>query len=246
MFQVTIEDLILREALQNYKRLTGKAIKDVLIEQAKLLAQRLMKLTFPYSKAQGNKRVQIDIGRVYLRNQWFEETFTFKNQRMQDRVKNLVLAKNVADLEIIFNNSPKLRQLHIEPFDPARHAAARRNGRVNYPRPWSFPLTEQNKVNQYITAKTKQVGYAKSGWAKCVSLLGGSIPGWLNKDAGAIVNESDAAEKPYITLINTVDYFEKLDSKGNIVNRALEGRAIDMIKAAESALKRAAAQAKLD
>jgi len=245
-FFLSVEDLEFRRKIQEYQELTGKSIGEVLREQAKQLAKRLQDNTYPKSASQGKKRVSIDIGKVFLTNEWFEETFAFKNEKLGERVKDLVRAKNQGDLEPIFQNSTRLRKLHIEPFDANRHREARKDGRVSYKQPYSFPLTDQSKVKQYIAKEKKNVGTAKAGWARCNQLLGGTIPSWLTKDGtGEIDDQSAREDKPYITLTNKVSYFEALDRKGSIVSRSLSGRADTMIKAAKRALERAAKEAGL-
>jgi hypothetical protein len=104
---ISVEDLEFRRKLQRFQELTGKSLGDVLREQAKLLAERLMRLTYPKSASQGKKRVAIDIGRVYLQNEWFENIFQFTNQSLQTRITNLVRGRQQADLEAIFRNSPR-------------------------------------------------------------------------------------------------------------------------------------------
>lgn len=241
-----IDEANFTKAIQEYVKLTNLEISDVLRQQGKFLAERLMKLTYPFGASQGKKRVAIDIGKVFLANEWFEDKFQFRNQKLNERVQNLVRRKEQADLEVIFNNSSRLRQLHIEPFDAARHKAARKNGgRVSYKNPFSFPLTEQSKVKKYAAEEKKNVGMAKSGWGYCWQLLGGSPPGWLKRAVGTVEDNSKAVDSPYIILTNNVSYFYDLDRKSDIVGRAMAGRQTDMIKSAKYALERAARAAGL-
>ena len=244
-FFCSVDDLEFRRKIQQYQRLTGKAIGDVLKEQAKLLAQRLMSFTYPKSASQGKKRVAIDIGRVYLQNEWFTEIFKFTNQKLQDRILKLVWARNESDLFQIFLHSPKLSRLHIEPFNPNRHEQARKNGRVNYPQPFSFPLNDQQKVKSYASQEKKKVGLAKSGWGVCFKLLGGSPPAWLSRSVGSVEDKSDSQSNPYIKLTNHVSYFGRLNQKADIVVRAMAGRGNSMILSAKRQLRQAAQDAGL-
>jgi hypothetical protein len=247
MFKVEIATATFSQKLREYQRLTGKALSDVLKEQAALLAQRLVKLTFPASASEGKRRVVIDINRVYLRNEWFAETFSFTKQKLGDRIKALVRAKDTSALEKIFENSKRLQRVHIEAFDPSRHARLRRRGRVLVHDPLSFPLADQSKVNALIAEKKRGVGTSKAGWAACAALLGKTQPGWLNKSGtGSITDASDAPSHPHIILTNKVPWFSELDSRANIVARALEGRADTMVKSAERQLALAAKAAGFD
>jgi len=240
MISVEVQTQAVSEALLRYQAYTGKELGTVVKEQAKLLANRLIDLTPPKNKAQGTKRVDIDIGRVYLRNEWFENIFSFTNQRLGDRIKDEMRKGADDTLRQIFLHSQKLNRLHLEGFDPAKHKAARNTaGRVNYKYPYSYPVSQQEQIRAYIDRRKKNVGIAKSGWAACYRALGGSSPAWLSHDGGSVEDESQAAEHPYVVLTNRVAYFAGLDSKQNIVARALEGRARDMIKGAQKAVERA-------
>jgi hypothetical protein len=242
-FSARVETAVFTQKIQEYQRLTGKAMGEVVREQARLLADSLTKLTYPASASVGKKRVEIDINRVYLKNSWFEDKFQFRNKKLGERVIDAVRSRNEANVETIFSKSAKLRLIRVEPFDKGTHARLRRNGRIRVPDPRSMPLTQQGKVAALVNEKKKQVGTAKAGWAQCAAALGKSVPGWLAKaGTGAIIDNSTGAD-PSITLINKVGYFSRLNDKANIVSRAMQGRARIMIKSAEKQLALAAKQA---
>lgn len=245
MITIRIEQAVFTSKIQQYQKLTGKKIGDVVREQAKLVAQELTKLTYPASASVGKRRVDIDVNRVYLKNSWFEEKFQFKNKKLGERVIDAVRSKNTSAVETIFSKSAKLRLIRVEPFDKGTHARLRRNGRILVPNPRSMPLQQQGQVKAFLNEKKKQVGTAKSGWAQCAALLGKSAPGWLNKSGTGAIKDNSHSENPSITLTNKVSYFSRLNEKANIVSRALAGRAKIMIKSAERQLELAAKQAGL-
>lgn len=246
MLSGRVEMAVFTQKIQEYQRLTGKAMGTVVKEQARPLAERLTKFTFPTNKAQGRKRVAIDIGRVYLGSKWFEEVFQFQNQKLGQRVQNLVRAKDESALTQIFQRSSRLNRIHIEAFDRNRHQTLRRNGRVLVPNPYSFPLAQQSQVNKLVKEKQANVGLAKRGWANCVNQLGKSVPSWLAKSgAGQVADNSGDSTNPHVILANKVGFFSAMDERSNIVSRALEGRGRDMIKSAEKQLKDAAKKAGL-
>jgi len=247
MLSLRIETAEFISKLQTYKELTGKAMGEVILEQGRLLAIRLTQLTFPKTASVGKRRVAIDVGKVYLQSKWFTDIFSFRNTKYGERLQNAVRSRDAGAVTDIFQNSPKLNLIRVEPFDASRHARLRRDGRIKIPNPNSFPVADQSKVRAYEGRRKKNVGTAKSGWAACASALGRNQPSWLNRSGtGKVENHSADTEKPYIVLTNTVSYFSALDSKAHIVSRALEGRGNDMIKSAKLALKRAAKQANLD
>jgi hypothetical protein len=232
-------------AIKAFAEKTGRALSSVVKEQAILLAQRLAKLTYPASASQGKTRVAIDIGRVYVRNQWFEETFQFTKKSLQERISNLVRQKDEGALRAIFQNTSRLQLVRLEPFDASLHARMRKDGRVKVPEPRSFPVAQESQVKSLIREKQKNVGMAKSGWAQCASGLGKSIPAWLTKTGTGRVTDNTADKNPTVTLKNVVPYFGRLDQKASIVARAMEGRARAMAKSAEKAIELAKHQSGL-
>lgn len=236
-----VDTTIFNEKLREYRRLTGKSWQVVVKQQAKLVAQRLMQLTFPSKKADGSKRVAIDIGRVYLTNEWFEDKFQFRNEHLGKRIQTAVRAGDSNTLQTIFANSAKLNRLHIEPFDAQKHKTARRNGRVGFPSPFSYPLTQQGAIKKLVTQKKKNVGMARSGWGDCLQQLGGKPPKWSAMSGnGTVEDGSQQEDNPYVIMTNTVPYFAAMDGKSNIVSRALAGRTRDMLAEAEKSLQQAA------
>jgi hypothetical protein len=67
----------------------------------------------------------------------------------------------------------------------------------------------------------------------------------LNKPSTGGATDSSDSDNPEVILVNRVSYFAALDGKANIVARALEGRAADIIKSAENQLRLAAKSAGL-
>jgi hypothetical protein len=237
---VEVDSTQFNRKIAEYIRLTGKSLAVAIREQAALLAQALTKLTYPASAAQGKRRVEIDVNKVFLKPSWFEDKFQFRNKKLGDRVKGAIRAKDEADLKGIFSHSGKLSLIRVEPFSPANHAKLRRNGRVLVPDPRSFPVREASKVKSYIAERKKNVGTAKAGWAQTASKLGKSQPAWLSKPGvGEVSDKSEQENHPHVTLTNRVGYFAQLDSKAGIVGRALIGRGKAMIASAKKQLAEA-------
>jgi hypothetical protein len=246
MISLTVSTRTFTEKLRKYAELTGKSLRAVVKEQALLLAQKLVKLTYPASASQGKNAVSRDIGRVYVKNEWFENVFSFRNKALGDRIKSLVYAKDEGGLRDIFQRSSRLDLIRIEPFDASLHERMRRNGRVVVPNPRSFPVSQQAGVKALVRKKQRNVGIAKAGWAVAVQLLGKGVPAWLNKSGGGTVSDHSAEpHSPFVTLTNRVPWFAALDAKANIVSRALDGRASAMISSAKRQLDRAAKEAGL-
>lgn len=249
--QVAIDYADFSNSLNYFQRQTQKGMGEVIKQQAILLAKRIVDFTYPVkSKGSsalntGKNAVERDIKRVYLRNDWWEDKFNFKNQKIDERIKKLVKSKKGYDLDAIFKNSNRLSKIHIETFDESKHKFARREGKVNYHHPYSYPLYEQTKINKYVADKKKEVGTAKSGFGHCIALLGGNPAAWINKPLGKVEDQSGLTENPYIIMTNQVSFFGAMDSKYNIISRALQTRSRDMVKNADTIVRKAAREAGL-
>jgi hypothetical protein len=191
-----------------------------------LMAESLVKHTPPKNSSEGKGAVERDINKVWQKNEWFTEQFSFVNEKLDKRVKDAVRAKDTFTLEGIFRRSPRLRKLQIEPFRKDRHQRNDR-GRVRAREANFFPVADQSQTKKYLAEEKKHVGKAKSGWAPALSALGGKVPSWVNKGGGngSIKDNSRATKNPSITLINSVPYIAGLNSRLNIVGRSIAGRA---------------------
>lgn len=228
--EINVNDREFQLALYKYKETTGKGWQEVVKDQARLLAKRLCDLTPPYSKSTALKAVAIDIGRVYLINSWFEEKFYFKNAKLGERIKTLIKSKNTTGLDEIFEHSSRLKKIHIEAFNPDKLKLARKNGRVNYKHPYSYPMAEQGGIKRLIAEKQRNIATAKSGWGVLYKQLGGNPAAWYSKPVGILVDASYKPDNPFIILKNDVSYFKKLNDKLNITSKALLGRTEDIRK----------------
>ena len=229
--QIEINDSEFQLALHKFQQTTEASWQEVVQYQAKQLAKRLTDLTPPYSKSTALKAVAIDIGKVFLVNAWFEDKFAFTNEQLSERVKKYVKAQKTDALDIIFKRSPNLRKIHIEPFDASKLKGSRKNGRVTYKQPFSYPLSEQQKIKAFLKERQLNIATAKSGWGVCWKKLGGNPAAWMAKPVG-IVDDSKLHDRanPMLTITNDVSYFKKLNDRLNITAKALNGRTEDIRK----------------
>jgi hypothetical protein len=232
---IEVDTTEFKQNVRKYAVAVGKDIDDAVKEEAKLTCQRIMQFTPPKNQAQGRRRVKSDIERVYLTPSWFEDTYQFSSERLGERVKSLVRGKQDVALDAIFENSPKLRRIHIESFSAATHKKFRRNGRVGKGvAPFSFPLQQQSQVKSYSDKKQKNVGLVKSGWGACLVRLGGSVAGWLSKRSS---NGSVEYQPDGIVMTNKVGIASQVDGRGQFARKALIGRQRDLQKKIDAAIK---------
>jgi len=212
-----------KTSLRRYAVIANKSINTAVKEEAKMIAERLTRATPPKTLKKGKDIVERDISKVYLLSKWFTEIFSFKSSKLAELVKKAVRAANTAELNHIFEHSTKLKRIHIEAFTPSTLQRFRKNGRVpKKVAPFSYPLQQQSTVKDFIKAKQKYVGLMKSAWARCLLLLGGNVPAWLNKNSNGRVIINDAENS--VTLINNVRYAGSLDAKGGYSSFVLGNR----------------------
>lgn len=220
--------------LRRYAVIAGKSIWSAVKEEALDISKRLTSITPPKSAKQGKKRIESDIKRVYLMNEWFLEKFQFKSTALGEKVKSAVRLADKGSLEEVFNRSAKFSRIHIENFNESIHKRFRRNGRVaKGVAPFSYPLSDQTKVTNFIKEKSKRAGLVKSGWAACVKALGGSVAKWTDKGSasGSVIQNE---KEKYIILTNNIQY---ASSFINAYRAVLRGRSKELAKKTEKALK---------
>lgn len=235
MFAIEVNTTVFNTKLRRYAAVSGKSIQDAIREEAKIIAQRLVAITPPKTQAQGKRRVKGDLARVYLTSKWFTEIFKFRDQVYEDRVKENIYALNFEALRAQFYRSAKLSRIHLEGFNEGIHRRFRINGRVGRGvAPWSFPLCDEEQRKAYETKKAKMVGYAKSGWAYCVNVLGGSVAGWLSKGANGKVTIAPDC----VTITNSTKTILELDTKGRFSQTVIQGRESGLAKKIQNVLER--------
>lgn len=229
------------KALNAFAEKMQRDLGGVVKDEARLLAERLRRLTPPSTQAQGKKRVETDIRRTFQQNDWFESTFQFRNPKLQARVVDAVREQDAQALETVFNRSAQLRRMQVEDFNPQTHEQGRDSrGRVRYKSPVSFPVRTQGEVEAHIKRKQAAVGSVKGGWGRCVAQLGGKTPSWLNRGSGSVRDNSSDKGSPNVVLTNSAPTAAALMARTGAVERALAGRAREMAKKADKAIADAA------
>ena len=237
MFQVICSTKIFQSSLRKYAAISGKDIFDAIKDEARLIAQRIMKVTPPKTQAKGKKKIGDDIKRVYLTNEWFLEKFEFNKLTLGDRVKELIRGTNESALKKIVANSPKMDRIFIESFNPSTLERFRHNGKV--PKgvaPYSYPVSNQSGILNLIAKKQLSNGMAKAGWGACIKKLGGTVAGWLGKgDKGEVIIDEVGQS---VTIINKVEYAANLDARGNFSNMVCRGRDKELATKIDITLKK--------
>lgn len=238
--EVTVETEKFSAAMRYFAAKLNRGVGETVKEQSRLLAENLRKLTPPANAKQGKNRVEADIKKVYLANEWFEQKFAFRNIKLKERIVDLIQKKDSRELNLLFFRSVALSRLEVEQFNRQRHERGRDSrGRVKYRQPVSFPVSGQGDVAAYTKQRQKAVGLVKGGWGQAVADLGGKSPAWLRRSTGGARDYSSYAGNPHVILFNRAPYAAALSQRMNIVSRALAGRAKAMTKSADKQIAEA-------
>jgi len=169
--------------LENSLYLLGKVSRSapgiVIKEEAKFVAQGIMKLTPPNSLAQGRKRVRGDLSRIVFPLDAAKITWK--------PLKEAVEKKDVAKIAALVANSTKFQLKRDFTRDQGRmkeqHKKMRtRWGRINRGvRPVLVAL--MSDAAKYTRSVQKNVGWAKSAFASTIIAAGGHVPNWIAKFA---------------------------------------------------------------
>lgn len=106
-------------------------------------------------------------------------------------------------------------------------------------------VTNPNALASYVKKKQAMIGLAKAGWASCAEQLGGAkavrskddgrvdLPKWVRRhlkssEAGSVADYSDAKDRPFIELKNTIRYIGQLISPMTI-RKTIDTQVLRMI-----------------
>jgi hypothetical protein len=259
--EVHVDITRFEEALVRYKVGTGKTWAEVILEQGRLMVQRVIALTPPRTRAVGRNAIARDVRRVFIDAEtarvriaavakWRERLlhdaelgdFRFRSASVQKAWE----ARDWATLEVIFARSDAKRFKVIEAPTNYLHQAARIRGRVPRGSRSKLVVPDARVLGRFVARLQQGVGITKAGWAAAMLKLGGKLPGWVSgqrKRFGGFNDQSSRLTDPSFTARNEAGPVADLDRELNLARTAIEGRARDMIRALEIRLEREAAKA---
>jgi len=239
------DDRILRRSIDKLKELTGKDNETVLKEVSLSIAKKAVAFTPPKNKKEGETTLRRDIDKLYIDSDrlisWAESK---GNVAVAKRINDVVKRQDYGALQSILRNSPHMSQVEVTEFTPALHAKNRDSrGRVNLRKPRYF-FTNEGAVMSYRKEEKKRVGYAKSSFAGWVRAFGGSVPQWIGRFANNTVDDNSArALLPNITMKSLVGYINSLADRNNVIQRAVDNGAKNIVTRAKYLLQKSKKQA---
>jgi hypothetical protein len=214
--------------LQRIRELAQKGLVDpgmgTLSVQGKLLLEHVMRLTPPRNLAQGKKRVQLDIEKIFRPL----DPSKFKNESISKLIRK-------GDPVAWNNFSRNLREgslrdsIAVVPTKAIHQQNRNKRGRA-FDRPRQNMVTlkpQQRTLKQIIMESQQNVGFAKAGWVRAYTeLRGDRTPEWVQRHfpGKGIWEDGRRAENPYIAAYNQTSWGKRSDEAERIMNNSIRAR----------------------
>ena len=229
VLQIKLDSHELTNSLEALAKFTDKGASQIFREEFVLLLKTLIKFTPPTKKSNALKSIDSDLRKLFRAAQKME----FREQWLQDLTK----ANKTNELAKALNRvDGKHRVFLAEAPSDARHKRNRnKRGRI-VKNPAVQVITKAADYNKFARKKKQTVGKAKAGWIPTSGVLSVKQPAWLTKQKSGKYTWVKTSTGLTQSITNTVNYISALDSKINIVDKALKIRE----KAIMTRLKKAA------
>lgn len=232
MITFKLREAQLSAQLRELARVTGKEALTIVLDEGRLLAQDLVRLTPPFSTAPstesfskqrqaGEKAVERDINRVFH----VVDLDKIHSPRVRARLEVLVRKRDLEGIKALLKACNIPAHEVLREVDPKLHAFNRdRRGRVQ--RSKRIWVLNGRSVNSYVRKIKSHVGQAKAGWAASAQALGVRLPAWITRhgSGGGSFKLDKKPGAPKITLRNDVPYIQASGGDLQIVERAMKNR----------------------
>ena len=213
--QIKIESRQFEAALRQLAATTGKSFRQVVDQNARLIAVNLAFQTQPFgnsiaSRKQGEAAIMRDIGKVYRpANKVFDELKGQSEDQAKGFYKAIKTGKFALAEDILRRSGIRDRNAEVGEFDAQWHQKSKnRRGRVARNR--TALITPDGKaIKDYAKEVQKRVGYAKAGWIAAGEQIGklSRVPKWLRKNASNGTGTRKGGESnPSVSLNNVTQY----------------------------------------
>jgi|GEM_PF-3941938 len=257
MAQVTYNEQEFRSEMGRIAALSGKALSQVIDEQASLFTRDATGFTPPFGNAPstesptkklriGRKAVQRDVDRAFSS---VRELRIFKTQReggggsrtgifeaaFIKSLQRAVRTKNTLLVEELLGRAStrfKGRRVVESPTLELHNQMRNRRGGVTKARS-IFVLGPQSEINRYTRRMQDHLGLGKGGWNKPLRAMKVTPPDWVNKQSRSDgIFERVEGDTPSITVGNKVPFVQ--DSASRIEQRAWNNRMRNVTKQREA------------
>ncbi len=259
MVEIKIDTKDFEAALYRLKVQTGKEWPQIIRSEARLVAVELANRTQPFgnnSESIGKNSVEKGIRSIFkdlgdsktldlIERSAGPKDKLKKGESLRTRIERYLSTGN----KLALNNVLKDLNLgeiakRIGDVERAWHKQHRdpRTGRVRASAQAMRFIQRAQNLTAYIKRTQKAVGWAKSGWATCARILGGTrnIPGWVSRKPGpgTVQDFTSDQNNPRVIITNEVSYIDRVCPPREIAN-ALRIQAQKMVKRVEIMVSRA-------
>lgn len=213
---------------------TKRGAVEIVREEVRYALEFVMKFTPPSDYAQGRAAVDRDIKRTM--RSVTAENFT-ESKVMREIVKS-------GKIEEFNRRSPyltgPLKGARAIYFSPVEHSRFRdKRGRVlSDHRQVVLGTSQARKLKRYTADVKNFVGWARAGWARALSAIGGKVPSWVARHsdkAGDVIDELKHPHGPQFTVVNNTAWGNR--EGGRIARNAIVVRSNVMRKKIERMIR---------
>jgi hypothetical protein len=238
---IQVETQIFEQRLADYSQASGRAIGEVLVQQARLVAKNVIQRTPPFvsfsgmesfavQRRAGEGAVRNDIESGFASIDRLPELIT-RSPRLKSQMEDAVKARDEGKIRDLMTVAKLPASRLIDAPTTRYHNVLRdRRGRVRRRKPF-FWVTDRRALQRFVREKQKLVGRAKAGWGASARTLGvRGLPQWIlrHPEQGRVVDRAGAAVNPYISMTNTVSYIGTIEQHVQMVPQAIRGQSIKM------------------
>ena len=217
----------LKEILKEYAEIREVEIPKAVLINGRLLAKELMRRTQPFGTNQeaGEKRVEYDIRKI-IKDDSHLDAMADKvdNEKIRNRLKNLISAKRYDVVKIIFQRIGFLRkygEMEIVSSYKQPHQANRKETTGRTASRGDKLYIAAGDLGSYIDEVAKRVGTAKAGWAEAANQLPSVVgsgnlydfPEWVKRNMrgnGSAQDNTANLSQPTVTLTNSTPWIERI------------------------------------
>jgi len=236
--------------LQQYWALTRSSLGEVVRDEMRLLTIAAAGYTPPFSGKQlakmgntgwsenarhmGENAIERDLRFIFIpvteMNLWYTAAKFREAWEKQDTVK----------IQTMLRDAKRFSGKAAIAPDPAFHRQQRRfpRGSVRRGAQWQA-IVNPGALENYIAAKQKRVGYAKSGWKAAAVAFGAKLPKWVTRHngRGSAIDDTRGTDRIHAVIANEIPRLQKEGRDLRIMELALQGRSKALEKKVRETLR---------
>lgn len=229
--ELTLDRRSFDRALRTFSKQYGVSMREVMVDQFRLIVNQLVRMTPPKNLKQGRQSIERDLNKAFVPLDE-AKALEFMEKNFKDRVPGHV-----------FDSEGDMASFH----------AARRGGRGKVRKSGVIARFGDLKIydkryvrsrdfRRYLREVNRRVGILKSGWMAAVNKFGGKAPNFVSRHGaghGTAADRMDRNGNGYLEAVNKVPYIGR---HRTLLSSAVKGRERAVTQHFDRELKRLAKQ----